>query len=217
LRETYFGAGAVVSAAGFLVVFFAAFLVLFLVVLVVVAGLSAGAGVVACANERAEPRTKANAIVSSFFMCISPLEKLSFYNFAVKSLLCRTLYVRVAEKKKRFLQPLFREFSGSYFGAAVGAGAGAAVSVELFLVFLLFLVFCLPLVVVSVLAGVWLLPAAGVWLLGVELPAWAKLNALPRASVHARMNNFFITVSLKGSYKSYLFETHAPETSCVSS
>jgi hypothetical protein len=81
MREAYFGAGAVVSAAGFLAVFFAAFLVLFLVVLVVVAGLSAGAGVVACANERAEPRTKANAIVSSFFMVYLSFREVEFLQF----------------------------------------------------------------------------------------------------------------------------------------
>jgi hypothetical protein len=87
-------------------------------------------------------------------------------------------------------------FPGSYFGAAVDAGA--VVSPVLFLAFFAFLVLVvfLPLVV---LAGVWLLVADGVWVLGALLPACAKLKALPRASVHAMVNNFFMISPLQGS------------------
>jgi hypothetical protein len=81
----------------------------------------------------------------------------------------------------------------NYFGEAVDAGAVA--SPALFLAFLLlWLLLCFLMeVAVSLLAGVWLLLADGVWFSGLPPPAaWAKLKALPRASAQTIANDFFI-------------------------
>jgi hypothetical protein len=91
----------------------------------------------------------------------------------------------------------------SYFGWAEESG----VAVVSFLLFLAaFLAWeCFLVLVVSDFAVPVLLDGAGVW-----DATWAKLRALPSASVQAMANNFFMHSPLKGSKELLLIQTRVP-------
>jgi uncharacterized membrane protein len=78
---------------------------------------------------------------------------------------------------------------------------GVELSVVLLFAFLAFLVLAFLVLVVVLGCAVASLGAglaAGVLFSGLPPPAWAKPKALAKASVHARVSNFFIQISFKG-------------------
>ena len=119
-------------------------------------------------------------------------------NFA--EVIVAVLYARVAGNKKRsFFRPLLPQFLSHYLGE--GVAVGAELSVVLLFAFLAFLALAF-LVLVVVLGCAVASPeaglAAGVLFSGLPPPAWANPKALAKASVHARVSNFFIRISFKG-------------------